>query len=119
MAAEDYDLWLRVSCRYPIFLVDKELIVKEGGHADQLSRRFTGMDRFRIKAIVKVIKSGVLSADQERAATDELVVKCRIYGNGCMKRGRREEANFYLTLPERLRSRETVRWPAPDNGEEW
>ena len=103
-AAEDYDLWLRISYRYPIYLIDKELVVKEGGHADQLSRRFTGMDSFRIRAIVKLIKSGILSSVQTRQAMEELSIKCRIYGNGCIKRGKTEEGYFYLSLPERLDS---------------
>jgi glycosyltransferase involved in cell wall biosynthesis len=101
-AAEDYDLWLRISCRYPIQLIEKELIVKEGGHKDQLSRKFTGMDRLRIRAIVKLIKSGILSPAQQSAALEELAIKCRIYGNGCMKRGRAKEAQRYLSLPERF-----------------
>jgi len=103
-AAEDYDLWLRISCRYPIYLIDRELVVKEGGHEDQLSQRFTSMDRFRIRAIVKLIKSGILSSQQMTAAIEELSIKCRIYGNGCVKRGRMEEGYFYLSLPERLGS---------------
>ncbi len=103
-AAEDYDLWLRISCRYPIYLIDKGLVVKEGGHADQLSQRFSGMDRFRIRAIVKLIKSGILSSDQKRAAMEELSIKCRIYGEGCIKRGKMEEGDLYLSLPERLDS---------------
>ncbi len=45
---EDYDLWLRISCRYPIHLIKEALVVKEGGHPDQLSVRHKGMDRFRI-----------------------------------------------------------------------
>jgi len=28
---EDYDLWLRISCRNPIYLIDRYLVVKEGG----------------------------------------------------------------------------------------
>ena len=103
-AAEDYDLWLRISCRYPIYLIDKGLVVKEGGHADQLSRRFSGMDRFRIMAIVKLIKSGILSPDQKRAAMEELSIKCMIYGEGCIKRGKMEEGDLYLSLPEKLDS---------------
>ena len=103
-ACEDYDLWLRISCRYPIYLIDKELVVKEGGHEDQLSQRFTCMDRFRIRAIVKLIKSGILSSDQIRAAKEELSIKCRIYANGCIKRGKKEEGYFYISLPDRLAS---------------
>jgi len=102
-AAEDYDLWLRISCRYPVYLIDREFVVKEGGHKDQLSRKHTGMDRFRVRALAKLINSGVLSADQEAAALEELAVKCTIYGNGCIKRGRQEEGYFYLSLPERIK----------------
>ncbi len=104
-AAEDYDLWLRISCRYPVYLIERELVVKEGGHEDQLSRRFAGMDRFRIRSIVNLINSGVLSPGQTAAALEELSVKCRIFGSGCIKRGRREEGYFYLTLPGRMKAR--------------
>lgn len=103
-AAEDFDLWLRISCRYPIYLIDKGLVVKEGGHDDQLSRRFSGMDRFRIKAIVKLIESGILSQDQISQAMEELSIKCRIYGEGCIKRGKIKEGHFYLSLPKRIDS---------------
>jgi glycosyltransferase involved in cell wall biosynthesis len=107
-AAEDYDLWLRITCRYPVFLIDRGLVVKEGGHYDQLSRRFIGMDRFRIRAIVKLIQSGVLTLDQKRAAIEELSTKCRIYGTGCIKRRRKKEGDFYISLPERIISNEST-----------
>ena len=100
--AEDFDLWLRISCRHPIHLIDKGLVVKEGGHDDQLSRQFSGMDRFRIKAIVRLVESGILSQDQTSQAMEELSIKCRIYGEGCVKRGKIQEGNFYLSLPQRL-----------------
>ncbi|RLJ03004.1 MAG: glycosyltransferase family 2 protein [Candidatus Aenigmatarchaeota archaeon] len=102
--AEDFDLWLRISCRHPIHLIDKGLVVKEGGHDDQLSRQFSGMDRFRIKAIVRLVESGILSQDQTSQAMEELSIKCRIYGEGCVKRGKIQEGNFYLSLPQRLDS---------------
>jgi len=103
-AAEDFDLWLRISCRHPIYLIDKGLVVKEGGHEDQLSRQFSGMDRFRIKAIVKLIESGILSPDQISQAMEELSIKCQIYGEGCVKRGKIKEGNFYLSLPKKIDS---------------
>ena len=102
-AAEDYDLWLRISCKHPIHLIDRDLVVKEGGHEDQLSRKHTGLDRFRIRAIAKLINSGVLSSDQVTAAQEELAIKCKIYGNGCMRRGRQQEGHLYLSLPERIK----------------
>ena len=55
-AVEDYDLWLRISLHYPIYLLDKKLITKYGGHSDQLSRQFWGMDRFRIYSMLKLLK---------------------------------------------------------------
>ena len=93
--ADELDAGWRSACQHP---VDAPLVVKRGGHEDQLSRRFSGMDRFRIRAIVKVIESGVLSSDQKRAALHELSVKCMIYGKGCIKRGRKEEGYYYLSL---------------------
>jgi glycosyltransferase involved in cell wall biosynthesis len=107
-AAEDYDMWLRISCRYPVHLIDKALVVKEGGNEDQLSRGFIGMDRFRIRAIVKLLSGGMLTHAQQGEAKEELSVKCRIYGEGCMKRGRKGEGSFYLSLPERVASGEEV-----------
>lgn len=102
---EDYDLWLRIACRHPIYLIRKHLVVKEGGHPDQLSSSQNGMDRFRIKSIVKLIESGRLNKEQLFAAMEELSVKCRIYGNGCIRREREEEGKFYLQLPGQVKGR--------------
>jgi len=99
-ACEDYDLWLRISCRFPVHLIDTPLIIKRGGHDDQLSSR-AGLDRFRIKAIEKIIKSGILSDDQYRAAVETLKKKCGIYAAGCRKRGREEEAQYYESLSKK------------------
>ncbi len=100
-ACEDYDLWLRIAARFPIHLLETPLIIKRGGHADQLSRKYAGLDRFRIKALVKILESGILSPRQYEASLRELRRKCRIFGNGCMKRGRIEEGEKYLRLAER------------------
>ena len=53
-AAEDYDLWLRLTWRYEVGLVDEPLVIKRGGHPDQLSGQW-GLDRFRIRALVKLL----------------------------------------------------------------
>lgn len=96
-ACEDYDLWLRVSCRYPIHLIDAPLIIKRGGHPDQLSRA-AGLDKFRIQALVKIIESGRLSNSYYRAAVQTLKKKCNIYADGCRRRGRNAEADAYYRL---------------------
>ena len=99
---EDYDLWLRISCRHPIALINRKLVVKEGGAPDQLSTSLKGMDRFRIKALIKLLNSGRLDENQSRLVFRELEVKCRIYGEGCLKRGKGEEGDYYLSLPGKL-----------------
>ena len=101
-ACEDYDLWLRISWKYPIWLIPEPLVIKEGGAPDQLSRSIEGMDQYRIRAIVKLIDSGCLNGNQTEAALKELRFKCRIYGNGCLRRGKREEGLYYLNLPHSL-----------------
>lgn len=99
-ACEDYDLWLRVGCDIPVHFIPEPLVVKRGGHADQLSRQ-PGLDRFRIYAICKMIDSGRLSADQRRASIRMLQKKCRIYAAGCRRRGRHQEAAVVTRLADR------------------
>jgi hypothetical protein len=101
-ACEDYDLWLRISCRHPVHLIDRPLIVKRGGHPDQLSRA-AGLDRHRIRAIRRLLAQNVLTADQRRAAWKTLAAKCTIYAAGCRKRGRPEEAARCLAIIECFR----------------
>ena len=102
-ACEDYDLWLRIGCRFPVYLIDTPLIVKRGGHEDQLSKA-PGLDRFRIQALNKIIESGQLTEPQHRAAVHTLQNKCAIYAGGCRKRGRVAEAASYDALAERYRT---------------
>ncbi len=99
-ACEDYDLWLRICCRYPVFLIDTPLIIKRGGHEDQLSKT-PGLDKYRIKALEKIIKSGLLSKIQYNDAVKTLKRKCEIYSNGCLKRGRNDESKYFFTLTKR------------------
>ena len=98
---EDYDLWLRVACRFPIYLIDAPLVIKGGGHPDQLSRRHC-MDRFRIHALKKILESELVSSRQYSAADAALKKKCAIYAAGCLKRGRVKEANHYIRLSRRF-----------------
>lgn len=85
-ACEDYDLWLRIACSLPIGLVNEPLIVKTGGHADQLSRA-PELDKYRIQALAKILESGRLSSPQRKAAQEMLAAKVKVYAGGCRKRG--------------------------------
>ena len=100
-ACEDYDLWLRITANYPVLLVEQPQINKNGGHADQLSHAFWGMDRFRIEALQKIIDAGQLSDQNRQAAVNMLLKKANIYLNGVIKRGKTDEADYYRQLINR------------------
>lgn len=104
-ACEDYDLWLRISSRFPVDLIDEPLIVKNGGHPDQLSK-MPGLDKFRIHSIRKLMESGRLDTAQYRAALNTLGRKCSIYAQGCRRRGRTTEADYYDYLPLTLQEKQ-------------
>jgi glycosyltransferase involved in cell wall biosynthesis len=91
LACEDYDLWLRLTCRFPIGLLERDLVIRHGGRDDQLSGRW-GLDLYRIKALKKIICSGLLNSSQAEAAAGEMARRRRIYESGCFKRG--------MTAPE-------------------
>ena len=97
-ACEDYDLWLRLCARHPVLFLDEPLTIKYGGHADQLSRRYWGMDRFRIYALDKVIRSGVLSAADRIAAVQMLLEKAAIVTRGAVKHGNTDLAGEYRDI---------------------
>ena len=89
-ACEDYDLWLRVCAREPVLFLDEPLMVKTGGHEDQLSRKFWGMDRFRIRALEKVLATDTLEPGDREATLAILVRKLEILLNGAKKRDNHE-----------------------------
>lgn len=94
---EDYDLWLRIAVDTPIHLINKPCTVKYGGHDDQLSS-FHSQDKYRIASILDLIRKEKLTDDQGKSAEKVLEKKCRIYGNGCIKRGRIKEGEYYLGI---------------------
>ena len=93
-ACEDYDLGIRIAQRYPIHLISRPLIVKRGGHGDQLSHRHWGLDRFRVASLEKALNLE-LSLRQRELVRREIVRKCRILAAGFRKRGNVTEAETY------------------------
>ena len=91
-ACEDYDLWLRVTSSYPVLYISEKLVVKHGGHQNQLSEKYWGMDRFRIQALENIILSGNLSDENLNDAKQMLQEKTKIFSNGARKRGKTAEA---------------------------
>jgi hypothetical protein len=61
------------------------------------------LDKFRIQSICQLLDQNCLSQDQEKAALEVLQDKCTIYGQGCLKRGRVQEARDYEKLVDGYR----------------
>ena len=97
-ACEDYDLWLRMTCRCPVGLVDEYLLTRYGGHADQLSATVPALDRFRIQSIVNLLANDVLSADQRECARRNLIKRAQILAQGYKKHGNEEDYERYKKI---------------------
>ena len=95
---EDYELWLRIALREPVGLVDEALVVKRGGHSDQLSRSTWGLDRYRVAALVKLLAMAPLSAAERAAVVAIVRAKCDVLAAGAARRGREDEALRYRVL---------------------
>ncbi len=96
---EDYDFGIRLAHRYPIHFLSQPLIVKRGGHSDQLSKKYWGMDRFRVKALEKALQLN-LTPQQDEKVKKEIVKKSRILALGFQKRNKMSEVETYKRLIE-------------------
>ena len=93
---EDYDFWLRFCCKYPVNFVDQKLTIKNGGHDDQLSKKYWGMDRFRVQALENLLRSSVLDGRQQQLTKSMLLKKIDILIEGAKKRSNTSIYNKYL-----------------------
>ena len=84
-ACEDYDLWLRLCHRFPVHYIDQALITKYGGHDDQLSQQHPAMDRFRIRALHRLLTHETLKPGFRHAAEAMLTRKLDILLKGAIK----------------------------------
>lgn len=94
---EDYDLWLRVAVDTPVYLIPEPLVLKRGGHGDQLSSSMWGLDRFRVLALKKLLDSG-LRGEKARWVIGALARKVAFLARGARKRKKESEALIYEGL---------------------
>jgi glycosyltransferase involved in cell wall biosynthesis len=102
-ACEDYDLWLRISRSHPVGLVDKSLLIRYGGHLDQLSSSVPALDRFRIRSLLGLLFEGGLSDEQEMLVKSTLVAKSEIISQGYLKRGNNTLYERYKSIVDNYR----------------
>ncbi len=91
---EDYELWLRITCKYEVGLLSKALIIKHAGEDEQLGFKYWGMDRFRVRALEKILPT--LEDEKQRKLTCKILAeKLELLIKGSKKHGRVEMAKEY------------------------
>jgi len=91
---EDYELWLRITKRYPIGYSPQKAVVKYGGHEDQLSRKYFGMDRWRIRAMLPFC--------DDPKVLEVAMKKCEILLQGAKKHQNEEILQEFTPIYEKL-----------------
>lgn len=94
-ACEDYDLWLRLCAKYPVLYTDQHLVTRFGGHVDQLSKKYWGMDRFRVASLENILQTGILDQENQKKTLETLVKKLQILINGARKRDNKKILQQY------------------------
>ncbi|MBN2381615.1 glycosyltransferase [bacterium] len=100
---EDYDFWLRAAHRFPFKFIDRSLIIKRGGHPDQLSHTYWGMDRFRIQVLQKLLAQPDLSPVQRRQVLQVILEKSSIIAHGCHIRNKTAEEHYFQAIEQTAR----------------
>ena len=85
-ACEDYDFWLRFCAFEDVHFVNEHLLIKNGGHDQQLSKKYWGMDRFRVTALENLLKNQSLSEFKRKETIKELIFKLQVLIDGGRKR---------------------------------
>ncbi len=93
---EDYELWLRLTSKIKIGYVNEPLIKKYGGHAGQLSDKYWGIDRYRIKALEKILITDNLKEQQKLKVLEYLLSKINIILLGAINRNNTRIFNMYI-----------------------
>ena len=114
-ACEDYDLWLRICSQEKVLFVDEPLLIKNGGHDDQLSQKYWGMDRFRVYSLERLLCSGKLSIKNQESTYEVLMNKILVLIKGGVKRGNGSLVRFYskkrdFWIGKRASSQEEQYW---------
>jgi len=97
LSAEDYDLWLRCSLHYEIHTIDEPLIIKNGGHSDQLSAAW-GLDIWRVRSLLKLLENAALPILYRPHVKSEIKRRSHIVCEGAKKRGNEKIYNEFKSI---------------------
>lgn len=83
---EDYDLWIRITAQEFVGLLKSQLVIRYGGHDDQLSKSLPAFDRFRVVALSKLLESTAPDDDKKELIRNSLRAKLDVLFKGARKR---------------------------------
>ena len=72
------------------------MLKKYGGHKDQLSRKYWGLDRYRIKSLEKIILNYRVKRELRNMALKRLLKKINIIIKGSINRKNKKIFKMYL-----------------------
>ena len=101
---EDYELWLHITASHHVAFVDEPLVIKNGGHPDQLSQKYLGMEMWRILAILQLLNSNNLSTKKKQTAHDVFQKKITHTKNGMIKYNRKKFIEILENMEENQNS---------------
>ena len=101
---EEYDMWLRICSKYSVLDLDQKLINKFGGHDDQLSKKYWGMDLYRVIALEKMIDNPNINNKDRMATINMAINKVKILQKGYIKHDHKKEAQVMSTKLIKLAS---------------
>ena len=82
---EDFEFWLRITSFYEVGFLEEPLLIKYGGHKDQLSKKYFAMDYWRLKALYPYFKDKKLSLEEKQVVKQTLIQKSEILLKGYKK----------------------------------
>ena len=92
---EDYELWLRLTSKIKVYYVNEVMLIKHGGHSDQLSKKYWGIDRYRIKALENLILNTKLINKYKILALGVLLKKINIVILGSINKNNKRIFKMY------------------------
>ncbi len=92
---EDYDLWLRITAFEEVGFISTPLIIKYGGHSDQLSRKYEAMDKYRVISLINLYKNLKIKKEKKVQIRITILKKTNILLNGALKRKKYDDADIY------------------------
>lgn len=102
IVCEDYDLWLKISSLYEVGYIANPLMIKHGGHADQLSTRYVAMDMWRLRSLNRILMIRNLSDEHKESVIEIMKKKGTILMQGHEKHGNIEGFEEVRTMLHRV-----------------